>query len=145
MLEMVIAIGILVIMSGLGAGYYAGTFRSISLDSTKKTIIEDLRTAQGNAMQGEFAMKWGVRFSNGASQSYELFRTPVDYADPGRITLQTSYLQSGLIFTDPATSNTKDIIFNRTTGQTSASSVTFESSTSGSSATVNVTSEGIID
>jgi prepilin-type N-terminal cleavage/methylation domain-containing protein len=145
LLELMIAIGILAIVSVIAAANFAGIFHAISLTSTQKGLVTDLRGAQANAMNGEFAVKWGVHFVNGATQYYEVFRTPSNYADVGKVVTATTMLPASITFTDPAPSTVKDIIFDRTTGVTAASSVTVSEASSGASATVGVSAAGIIE
>ena len=145
LLELMIAIGILAIVSVIAMANFSGVFRAISLTSTQKGLVTDLRAAQANAMNGEFAVKWGVHFVNGATQYYEVFRTPSNYADVGKVVTATTALPASITFTDPGAASVKDIIFDRTTGVASVSSVTISEGSSGSTATVSVTASGIIE
>ncbi len=82
---------------------------------------------QSKAMIGEGGFKWGIHFVNAATDYYEMFSTPTDYSDGARVVLSTSYISSGFMFSDPGPSSSKDIIFNKISGGTSASSVSINS------------------
>ena len=99
LLELMIAIAILAVISMIAAANFAGVFRSVSLTSLQKGIVTDTREAQAQAISGEYAMKWGVHFVNGATQYYEVFRTPTNYADVGTVVARTVNLTGGVTFT----------------------------------------------
>lgn len=145
LLEMMLAIGTIAILGGLAVGYYAGVFRSISLDAAQKIMVSDLRRAQAQAMYNVDSMKWGIHFVNSTTHYYEIFKTPTNYASMARVTTETINLPSGVLFSDPVASTTKDVIFERTTGLTAASSVGLVEASTGTSATIGISALGVIE
>jgi hypothetical protein len=93
-------------------------------------------------MAGEGGFKWGIHFVNTTRDYYEIFSTGTDYSDGAKVIVSTNYLGSGAQFSDPAASSSKDIIFNRISGFTSASSVAIFSENVAK--TISVSSVGII-
>lgn len=138
LLEVLITIGVIAILSVIGTGYYRGFFKNVELDLAAKTITSDLRQARAKAMAGEDGLKWGIRFINSASDSYDLFSTATDYAS-GTVRT-TTFLQGTVIFTSPVESGILDIIFEKITGTTSAITVTISSE--GNTKTITITSQG---
>ena len=127
LLEVLIVLAIVVLLSSIGTGFYLNYGKNVELNSLAQTIASNLKQAQAKAMTGAGGFKWGAHFVNGATNYYEIFSTPTDYSDAGKVIISTNYLGSGAVFTDPAPSSTKDIIFNKISGGTSASSVTIKS------------------
>ena len=110
-LEILITLGIIVIITTSGV-LSLSSFRSRQdLDLAGKTIIAMLRDAQSRADTQEGGTGWGVRFQNGAADSYMLYQGPT-YTLPA----QTLSLKSNLEFRDPASGATKDVLFERLTG-----------------------------
>ncbi|MDD5152388.1 MAG: type II secretion system protein [Candidatus Pacebacteria bacterium] len=143
LLELLIVVAILAIIGAAGAGSYRGFFKNVDVQSASRTIVSNLNLMVARAMAGEGGLKWGVHFVSGTADSYyELFSTPTTYGDAGKEIVETDYLPKSIIFSDPSPGNTKDIIFDRITGTTTASSITITSE--GLTQTINVTAIGTV-
>src|SRR3989338_10927101 len=79
LLEMIIAVGILVMLTVGSLGIYGNYSKNIELDSSVASIISDLKSAQSKSINGEQDLKWGIHFVNGATDYYEIFSTATDY------------------------------------------------------------------
>ncbi len=126
LLEIIIVMGIMVIIAGIGSGFYANYNKNVEIKAVAETLLFDLKQTQSKSMIGEndstgANVKWGIHFVNGATDYYEIFSTPTDYANAGKIVTITKYLPNGITFSDPAT--TEDIIFNRISGRTTAATI----------------------
>lgn len=141
LLELLIVVAILAIIGAIGSGFYVSYGKNISIKSTAQTILFDLKNAQSKSMAGVDGYKWGIRFVNSTTDYYEIFSTPTDYSAATSF-LPRVYLTDSISFSDPATSSTKDIIFNKISGGTSDSTITINTSTA--SKTVNISSIGNI-
>lgn len=123
LLELMIVLSIVIIISSIGAGFYMNYGKSVEISSATNTLVFNLKQAQSKAMIGEGGFKWGMHFVNTTADYYEIFSTPTDYSDGAKAIISTIYLGSSAEFSDPASSSSKDIIFNKISGSTSASSV----------------------
>ncbi len=130
LLELLIVVSIVVILSSIGAGFYVNYGKSVEVSSVVESVTFDLKQMQSKAMIGEGSFKWGIHFVNGDADYYEMFSTPTDYSDGAKVILSTNYLSNGVVFSDPGPSSSKDIIFNKISGGTSASSVGMSSGSS---------------
>lgn len=142
LLELLLVVAILSILGVSGFSYYGNVAKDIGVTTVAHTLSSELRDARARAMGGESQKKWGVHAVNGASDYFEVFSTPTNYADGGTVVERTQYLFSGVAFSDPSESTSKDIIFTGISGTTTASSVTFTSQTQ--NITVSVTALGLI-
>ena len=142
-LELLIVIAIIAVIAVAGAGSYRNFGKSVELSSTAQVIAADLRQVQAKAMVADGGVKWGARFVNGTPDDYyELFSTPTNYADASKAVNATTTLSKGTAFSDPAEGSTKDIIFNKISGTTTAATVVVVSE--GSFATTTIPSIGTI-
>lgn len=123
MLEVLIVLSIVIIIFSFGVSFFVNHGKNVEIDSVAQTIVFDLKKAQSKAMIGEGGFKWGIHFVNTATDYYEIFSSPTDYSDAAKVILSKNYLFSGITFSDPATDSSKDIIFNKISGSTPASSV----------------------
>src|SRR3989344_8530350 len=117
LLEMIIAVGILVMLTVGSLGIYGNYSKNIELDSSVASIISDLKSAQSKSINGEQDLKWGVHFVNVASDPkdyYEIFSTATDYAG-GTVNTKV-YLIGGTTFSDPTDNTSKDIIYGKIKG-----------------------------
>lgn len=142
LLEVIIVIALLSLLATVSSGYYRNYVRYVELDSQTKQILADLKHARAKAMTGENNLKWGIHFMNGANDYYELFSTPTTYTDPSKVIDTTIYLPGNVIFTTPSEGNTIDVIFNKITGNTTATSVILSSE--GNAKTITVSAIGNI-
>jgi prepilin-type N-terminal cleavage/methylation domain-containing protein len=142
LLELLIVMAIIIIISSIGVDLYRNYGKNVEVSSAAETIMFDLKQAQSRAMIGEGGFKWGIHFVNGTTDYYEIFSTPTDYSSGSKVIASTNYLSTGVTFSDPAASSSKDIIFNKVSGGTTASSVTIDSSTV--TKTISVLSIGTI-
>lgn len=142
LIELLIVIAILAILGAAGFGYYANTARDVEITTISHEITADLRSARSSAINGEKSRAWGLHFVNSSRNYVQLYSTPTSYSDASTTIEDTTYLTDGVTFADPSTSTTKDILFARITGTTTASSITITSSLE--SLTVHVSSLGVV-
>lgn len=120
LLEIILVTGILAVLGAMGIASYRNYVKQAQRTATAKQIIFALKDARTRAVGGDDVYKWGIHFVNGASDYYEIFETPTDYSSGSKVIKETVYLPDTVIFTDPASSSTKDIIFNRIAGTITA-------------------------
>lgn len=145
LLELLIVIAIIAALAAAGTGYYRGFVKNVEIQSTAKTLAGDMRQMQSKAMSGEGGFKWGAHIVNtsvGGSQYYLLFSTPTTYADVSKSVTSTTTLSTGIAFSDPSAGTSKDIIFNKISGTTTAATVILVSESN--TQTINVSSVGAI-
>jgi prepilin-type N-terminal cleavage/methylation domain-containing protein len=121
LIELLIAIGVIAVITGITTLYLVGARGAKDLDNDAKRIVVTLRDAQQRSMTQEEGDSWGVRFTENASGKdfFELFRTNSATAFPRVI------LKDNIEFTDPA-SGSKDIVFERLSGKPTSGSGTVE-------------------
>lgn len=143
LLEILLVLGIISVLGTTGIGMYRNYVKNVELKTVSQEIRTDLKSARSKAQAGEDNYKWGIRFTNGTDDYYEVFSTPTNYADGGRQTRETVYLRGGVSFTNPIEGNNLDVIFARISGTTTATtiSVIFE----GQTETVSVGVSGSIN
>jgi prepilin-type N-terminal cleavage/methylation domain-containing protein len=127
LLEVLIVFGILGIVATASSGFYNNYNKSIEIKTTAKVISADLKQMQAKSMAGEGGLKWGIHFVNGDSHYYELFSTTDSYS-VGKIKVSENYLPSRIAFSSPTLNTSKDIIFNKITGETVATSISITAS-----------------
>ncbi|MEK7460538.1 MAG: type II secretion system protein [Patescibacteria group bacterium] len=144
LLELLIVIAIVVTLAVVGSGMYRNFGKTVELSSTSQTIAADLRHMQSKAMTGEGGFKWGGHFVNGTPDDYYvLFSTSgTTYADGTTVSVATTTLSKSITFSDPTDANFKDIIFNKISGTTTATTVVIISESL--TQTVNISSVGAI-
>lgn len=142
LLEVLIVIAILGILGVSGIGYYGNSAKDVEITAVANILASEIRDARAKAMGGESSRKWGVHAVNGASDYFEVFSTPTNYADGGTSVERTQYLFSGVAFSDPSEGTNKDIIFTGISGTTTPSSITLTSGVQNKS--VSVTALGLI-
>jgi len=142
LLEILLVVALMAVLAGFSVAVYRNYGASIQLDATRKNIIYDLRQMQTRAAAGQGRLNWGARFFNGTSDYYELFSSPSNYADIGKLTLSLVYLPGNVIFTRPANNSNQDIIFASITGATTADYVTI--SADNNAKNINVTVSGSV-
>ena len=143
LLELLLVIALLVTIAAMGSGFYTNYGKSVEVDSITSTMISNLKQAQSNSMVGVGGLKWGIHLVNGATDYYEVFSTPTDYSNVSKVITSTNYLSDGIVFTTPVPSTTQDIIFNKISGGTTATSVVV-AFTNGTTRTINISSIGSI-
>lgn len=145
LLELLIVIAIVAVIMAVGAGSYRNFSKTVELSTVTQEIGADLRQMQSKAMIGEEGYKWGVHFVNGTPDDYYLlFSTSASsYATDGTsTTTATTTLSNNISFSDPALGLTKDIIFSKISGTTTASTIVVTSE--GTSATTTISAIGTI-
>jgi len=128
LLELLIVISIVAVLGAVGVGFYLNYAKNIEIKTVANTLVSDLKQAQAKSMAGVGGFKWGIHLVNGDTDYYETFSSPSDYSDVSKSIVSTKYLSKGVLFSDPASSSTKDIIFNKITGATTEASITLSSS-----------------
>jgi type II secretory pathway pseudopilin PulG len=141
LLEMLLVFGTLAIISVAASGFYNNYNKSIEINTTAQVISADLKQMQSKSMSGEGGLKWGIHFVNSTENYYELFSTTDSYA-VGKTIISTNYLPNKILFSDPAASSSKDIIFSRISGIATASSVSIVSN--GVTQTIEVSAIGTV-
>lgn len=144
LLELLIVIAIIMIIAVAGSGTYRGFVKNVELKSTARTIVADLKQVQSKAMTGEGGFKWGAHVVNGTPDDYYvLFSTSgISYADGSTVPSATTTLSKGITFGSPTEGNFTDIIFNKISGTTTATTVSVVSE--GATQTVTVSGVGTI-
>lgn len=84
-----------------------------ALDLDAEEIASALSNAQNKAIQQEGGSAWGVRFINGTTDYYQIFKGS-SYAASGVIS--SSQLSGTSVFTNPASGTNLDVVFATRTG-----------------------------
>jgi len=143
LLELLVVVAVIAIISAAGVATYQSFFTSVDIQGTSKAIVSNLNLMEARAMAGQGGFNWGAHFVNGSPDDYyELFSTPTTYADAGTVIVQKDYIPLGMAFSDPASETTKDVIFNKITGTTTATTISV--TTQGLVQTITVTSIGTV-
>jgi len=142
LLELLIVIAIIVTIAVVGIGSFRNFGKGVALSSEAQILISDLKQVRSNSMIGAGGLKWGVHFVNNVDDYYELFSTPTNYNDAEKVISVTNSLPKGITFSVPEEGYTKDIIFNKITGDTDVETVGLYSE--GVTETINITSIGTI-
>lgn len=124
LLELVIAIGLLLIMVSMVAGFYGGVVKDIDLDAIASKIISDLRNAQNASMLGIDGNAWGVCFIHNATSDthrYDIVSPPgtCAYDDGAENSQRAEFLPSGITFSDPSSNSAELVAFKRISGTNS--------------------------
>ncbi|HCI05481.1 TPA: hypothetical protein DEX28_01925 [Patescibacteria group bacterium] len=127
LLELLLGIAILALLAIFAFGSYRNYAKGIELDFTAKNIAYDLRNVRAKAMSGEGRFNWGIHFVNSASDYYEIFSSPTNYADAGKTIQNTSFLPTTITFSIPASSSTLDVVFSRIAATTTTTTITIVS------------------
>ncbi|MEK7103037.1 MAG: type II secretion system protein [Patescibacteria group bacterium] len=143
LLELMVVLGVMAVLLAATAGYYRGFSTNVELDAATRVLRADLRDVSSRATTGQDTRKWGLHLVNGATQYYELFSTPSNYADGAKVVYTTTRLPGNVVFTAPAPSSTLDVVFDRITGATSVATITL--ALEGKSSTITVSALGTID
>lgn len=123
LLELLIVMAVIVTLGVAGVETYRNFSKGVEISSVGQTIAADLRHMQSKAMIGEGGYKWGVHIVNGADDYYELFSTPTDYESGSKDVIATTTLSRGINFSDPAEGNSKDVVFSKISGTTTATTI----------------------
>lgn len=142
LIEILIVVSILAVVGLMATGFYRNFVKNIELESVNKTLVFDLKDARSRAINGEDDLKWGIHLVNDNNDYYELFSTPADYVSPSTTVKNTVYLPGTIIFTNPPSASSTDVIFNKITATTTAKNINifFENATK----TITITGEGNI-
>lgn len=143
LLELLLVVAIIAILSVAGAASYRSFGVSTRLNGTMRTLAADIRQAQANAMIGKSNLKWGVHFVNSTNDYYLIFSTPDVYSNGATIIISTTTLPTGISFSDPISNASKDVIFNKISGTTTATTTTLV--TESLSKTISISAIGTID
>jgi len=146
-LEILITITVISII-GTAAGISLITYyRTASVEAAVKDVVGELRFVQGRAISGEDGDldgqrdTWGVRFSNGADDTYEAFYGVTYNVSNVK---ETIFLPSAVVFTTPAESSNSDIVFTPITGTTTASSIVISTQDGSQTRTITIDANGRI-
>jgi len=143
-LELLLAIAVLLLLTVAARELFAGYIRSNDLDSSSRSLASDLAYARDRAMAGGNDYNWGVRLVNQAAASdyYELFASPSDYSSASTSIKKTIYFPNGISFSDPTSGASKDVVFSRLSGTTTATTTSLAGLTS--SMTISISPNGLI-
>lgn len=130
LLELLLVISVLAILGSIGSAYYFNVIKNIEMSTASAAIVSDLKHAQNSAMAGEGGVRWGVHFVNGADDYYQVFSTPTDFVNASTTVTSIIYLPQQITFTDPSSSSTKDVIFERINGVATSTTIALASSDS---------------
>lgn len=141
LLEIMLAIGLMVIMAGLLLPVFFNLRSEKELSEGAREITAALRRAQAFSQNGTKGSKWGVYFeAPGTGQHFYQIRT----YSPATTTEELFYLPPSLGFTGITST---EIIFKQNTGQTDSGLgylVTLQLTTTGKDKKISVTKEGKI-
>lgn len=143
LLELILVIAILAILTVAGVSSYRSFGNDVQIKGIAQILSGDLRQAQSNSMIGVGGFKWGIHFVNGTNDYYQLFSTPDVYSNIATVIVSTTTLPSNMSFSDPISGNTKDVIFSKISGATSATSTTIVMGNL--SKTISISNIGTID
>ena len=145
-LELVISIAIIALISAAVGMELIAFQRIAALDAAAKDIVSELRSVQNKALSGEDGNSdgagdsWGVRFSNGTDDTYAEFHG--SSFNSANVT-GTTPLSSSVVFTNPASSATKDIVFTKITGTSTSATIILQTQDGSQSKTITVATSTI--
>jgi prepilin-type N-terminal cleavage/methylation domain-containing protein len=134
-LELLIVVAIVGIVSLSSISFYSRFFTQNAVSNTVDQLTSEMRKAQSYAMSGKQNGDWGVRY---ASNQIILFQGS-SYA-----TRNAAFDEKFTTNTSVAVSGLSDIIFSRMTGTPSASP-TITVSGAGSTSTITVNAQGVVN
>lgn len=137
---------IMVILAGSSVGFYRNFVKNVELQSATKSLASDLRQMRSNAMVGVGGFNWGAHLVNNtaAPDYYELFSTPTDYNNVGKVVIATTTLSLGVGFVDnPIVGLSTNVIFSKVYGTSTPQTISLSSEDATSS--ISVTSIGTIN
>ncbi|MCX6756710.1 MAG: prepilin-type N-terminal cleavage/methylation domain-containing protein [Candidatus Nomurabacteria bacterium] len=143
LLELLLVIAILAVLSVAGAASYRSFGTNTKLNSVTRTLAAEIKQAQSNAMIGKNNLKWGVHFVNSTNDYYLIFSTPDFFSNVATVIISTTTLPTGISFSDPISNASKDVIFNKISGNTIATTTTLV--TESLSKTISISAIGTID
>lgn len=130
LMEILIAMGIMVILIGLTAPFTVNFYRRYQIITERSLLLSLLRQARTLSFSGAGSADHGVHIAS-TSYTYTLFEGP-SYAARDQSKDQTFAMASGVVFTGPS-----DIIFKYLSARTSSVSFTFDNGTLREKITVN--------
>lgn len=148
LLELLISLTALVILATGAALQLVNFQRNASIESAAKDIVSSLRLAHNRAMLGEDGNAdgagdpWGIRFANGASDTYEAFYGAAYSAGAVK---EIIYLPAPAAFSAPAEANNTDVVFTKLTGTTTAATVTVTNGTQSKTITVDASGRILVN
>ena len=142
LLEILMVVAILAILGVSGVGYYRNLAKNVETKNFSQTLVSDLKYARSLSTSGESSLRWGVHAVNGASDYYEFFSSSTTYSDSSMSVSSTTTLPKGVSWVSPAESASKDIIFTRISGTTTADTLIINSESGNT--TLTITSLGVV-
>jgi prepilin-type N-terminal cleavage/methylation domain-containing protein len=139
--ELIVVITITAILAAITVAIVPTVGRGRELEAERDKIVAYLRHARQKAVSQEEGRQWGVRFDNtqSATPKYMLF-SGASFSSAA----ETIFLSSKVQFNDPSGGNTRDIVFVKITGTTTAASVIVALRNTGQTKTVSVNSQGVV-
>lgn len=123
-IELLLVIAVILVLSATTIGYYRGKIIEVSLESTTKTFISNIKSAKQRAMVGDKGSDWGVRVvvqDVNNSGSFELYSLKPSLNT--KEVVDKNNLSPGLSWVDPS-SGEREIVFKAITGEASSTSFT---------------------
>jgi prepilin-type N-terminal cleavage/methylation domain-containing protein len=144
LIELLIVIGMTAILSSVAFLNFSNYINHRKLNNATRAIASVLRQTQIRAMAQESSDAWGVHFEypTGGSPFYQVFSgTWATGTREGR-----QNIPAPVIYLDPAYGTSKDIIFAKRTGGTTAATITLalNYATTTTQKTITVTAYGTI-
>ncbi|OGY59264.1 MAG: hypothetical protein A3F24_02890 [Candidatus Colwellbacteria bacterium RIFCSPHIGHO2_12_FULL_44_17] len=117
LLELLLGVGIATVLTTFGTATYLQYRNSRELDLTAQRIAAHMRSAIFRSVAQEFGGQWGIRFENGVSDFYVLWRG-ADYAsaEAAGTLLTREFLPSKISFLDPVDTTSKTVVFIQVSG-----------------------------
>ena len=142
LLEILLSLAILLIVGGTAATFFLSYQKNLSLQTEANQIINFLQQARNKAINQENNKNWGIHFSNPAAGDdfFQLYQTDSNYAG-GSTTTQVS-LSYEVEFSNPTSTNTKNIQFSKGAATTTPNTIVVF--LDNGSKTITINSEGMI-
>lgn len=143
LIELLLVIGILSVLASISIPVYRTFVKDVELGSASSAIFYDLKRARANSMTGQAGMKWGLHMVGGSPSYYQVFSSPESFDHPSTSIESIYYLPKNIIFTIPANTSTKNIIFEKIRGTLLAEeTVIITDTVDGISKTIQINSSG---
>lgn len=113
LVEVIIVVAILTALLGTAYVELSGFKNRHSFDLDAESLVAALSNAQSKAIQQENGSAWGVRFENGAQDTYAIF-SGTTFSASGVVTEEN--LSAASVYTSPPNASSTDVVFNKLTG-----------------------------
>lgn len=146
LVELIVTVSVVAILAVIGVANYVGLRNREVLESQIDEIVADMRWTAARSRAQEGGNQWGIRFTNPAGDNNDFYEIWSGTSYTSGTVYKRVSLPSGLRFTDPAASSTKDTIFSKATGlPTATSTIVVQSVSTGGSGTISLDAQGQVD